>query len=358
MQSISGTQIINKSIFLTVFLTLSISIIAGKILERIWISKVTDILVWIGSFWLAAFIYFLIFILFIDFLRLINHIVPYFPSFITSNFEKTKFITSMIIVGIVIILIVSGYINAINPRIKTLELNINKKVDGIKSLNIVAVSDIHLGTIVGNRRTVRLINKINSLKPDIVLFAGDMIDDNIELVKHHKLLEHFSDIKSKFGVFAVPGNHEYIGGAFMQWDYYQKQNITVLKDTVLKIDNSFYIVGRDDIDIKRYKSIQRKTLPDLLIDVDKSLPIILLDHQPYNFDEAANNGIDLQISGHTHNGQLWPINYITKSIFEISWGYKKKKETHFYVSSGFGTSGPPIRLGNRPEILKFILRFN
>ena len=94
-----------------------------------------------------------------------------------------------------------------------------------------------------------------------------------------------------------------------------------------------------------------------MIGIDKERPIILMDHQPYNLEEASSNQVDLQISGHTHNGQLWPFNYLTDAIYEISRGYKKKGNTHIYVSSGVGTWGPPVRTGNRPEIVNIRLNF-
>jgi len=119
-----------------------------------------------------------------------------------------------------------------------------------------------------------------------------------------------------------------------------------LRDSATLINNSFYLIGREDRTNNR-----RKNILSLLDSVDKSKPIILLDHQPFNLSESADNDIDLQISGHTHHGQLWPFNFITKAIYEVSSGYKKIKNTHVIVSNGYGTWGPPMRLGNRPEIL-------
>lgn len=241
---------------------------------------------------------------------------------------------------------------------KNLELDIAKQAGDIKQLNIVAVSDIHLSAIVAERRTAKLVDMINELEPDIVLIAGDIIDDNIDLPIERKLLEKFNDIRSTYGIIAITGNHEYIGGFRKADEYYSKQNITVLKDSVMKIADSFYIAGRLDNDSKRYSNINRKPVAELINGADKSLPIILLDHQPFRLDEAVKSKVDLQISGHTHHGQLWPFSYITKAMFELSWGYKKKEDTHFYVTSGYGTSGPPIRIGNSPEILNIKLNFS
>jgi len=101
----------------------------------------------------------------------------------------------------------------------------------------------------------------------------------------------------------------------------------------------------------------RKSVKDLLAGIDMTRPVILMDHQPFHLEEAERCGVDLQLSGHTHHGQLWPLNYITGAIYEVSKGYKKKGNTHILVSGGVGSWGPPVRTGNRPEILDLVLTF-
>ena len=137
----------------------------------------------------------------------------------------------------------------------------------------------------------------------------------------------------------------------------EKHGIKILRDSAALIDNSFYIIGREDREKTAFTQTPRKSVEDLLEPLDKQKPIVLLDHQPYHLELAERAGVDFQISGHTHHGQLWPFGYITQKIFEVSRGYKQKGNSHFYVSTGFGTWGPPVRLGNRPEILEFTLVF-
>ena len=192
-----------------------------------------------------------------------------------------------------------------------------------------------------------MVEKINSQNPDIVLLAGDVFDEDITSVINNGLGKYFERIKSRVGIYAIPGNHEYFGNIEQKLSYLKTHGVIVLRDSTLLIDNSFYLVGRDD----HSQGCKRKHISKLLLSIDSTKPIILLDHQPFKLNESAENGIDLQISGHTHNGQLWPFNYLTKAIFELSNGYKKIKNTHFIVSNGYGTWGPPMRLGNRPEIL-------
>ena len=102
---------------------------------------------------------------------------------------------------------------------------------------------------------------------------------------------------------------------------------------------------------------KRTSLTDLVKDLDKNLPHILMDHQPFHLEQAEINGIDLQISGHTHHGQLFPFHWITKLVYEQSWGYSKKENTHYYVSCGVGTWGPPARTNSVPEIVQIKLKF-
>lgn len=131
----------------------------------------------------------------------------------------------------------------------------------------------------------------------------------------------------------------------------------MLRDSVANIAGSFYVAGREDRDKNRFSGKNRLEVAELLSNIDHSLPIILLDHQPFALDKAAEAGVDLQLSGHTHHGQLWPLNFITRAVYEISMGYKQKGNTHFYVSPGYGGWGPPVRTGNRPEIVMIKLKF-
>ncbi|MDW7682284.1 MAG: metallophosphoesterase, partial [bacterium] len=166
-----------------------------------------------------------------------------------------------------------------------------------------------------------------------------------------------STIQSKYGVFAVTGNHEYIGGVDAATDYLQNYGVSVLRDSVVKIVDSIYLIGREDRSIRRFSGKARTSLDSLMQGVDRNYPCFLLDHQPFELSEAARNGIDLQICGHTHHGQLWPLNLITRMLYEKSWGYLKRGDTHYYISSGAGTWGPPVRIGNHPEIVEIVVHF-
>jgi uncharacterized protein len=343
--------------FITVFSILSLSYIIGRVLERVTLCDASDVLVHIGSLWLGMMAFFFFIVVFLDFTRLLNHFTGIYPAFINQNFSNVKFITFLSSVSLVIILTGYSYFNANNPKTETLNLSVNKKLDSSKTLKIAMASDIHLGTIIGKSRLDILVDRINSLNPDIILLAGDIVDEDLTPVIKQNLGESLRNFKSRYGTYAVLGNHEYIGGAERANKYLVEHGVTVLRDSVAKINNEFYLIGREDASLGQFSGGKRKTVDELCVNIDHTKPIILMDHQPFHLENSVKNKIDLQLSGHTHHGQIWPLNYITNMIYEISWGYKKIDNTHFYVSSGYGTWGPPMKLGNNSEIMNIVLNF-
>ena len=147
------------------------------------------------------------------------------------------------------------------------------------------------------------------------------------------------------------------GGVEKAVSYLCDHNITVLRDRFIKIGNAFYLAGREDKSVERFNGHARRALSEILTGIDPSLPLIVMDHQPMDVAEAVNAGADIQVSGHTHNGQLWPFNFITDAIFTVSSGYEKINTSHIYVSSGFGTWGPPVRTNSRSEIVNIRITF-
>jgi uncharacterized protein len=341
-----------KTLFLVITIFVVLSFIAGRFLDRVWISPVSSGLIWIGSFWLAFMTYIFMSLVIVDILRLINHFVHFFPFFITNDIEKTKRLTAIVIITLSFIIVAGGFINSKVIIERKYNVKIKKTAGDLKTLKIALASDLHLGTIYSYGFMYELSERLNNMKPDIILLAGDIIDEDLGPVVKYDVGEHLKRLKAKYGVYAITGNHEYIGGVSAAVKYLTEHNITVLRDSSVKIDNSFYVVGRDD-------RSNRNRLPiDLIIkDADKSLPLIMMDHQPFHLEEAKQSKIDLQVSGHTHNGQLWPFNYLVEKIYDLAWGYKIDGSTHYYVSCGVGGWGPPIRTGSRPEIININLKF-
>ncbi|MFZ4548102.1 MAG: metallophosphoesterase [Bacteroidales bacterium] len=339
-----------------IFLFVGASYVIGRILERIWISPLSSFFTFVGSFWLAVMVYLLMAVLVVDIVRIILFFIPK-PAFFTANYIQIKSTLFMSVSGIIGFVVLLGHINALNPRTKRLDIHIDKKAGDMKTLHIAAASDIHLGTLVGPRRTAKLVRMLNECNADMILFAGDIVDEDLAPVIRYDLGRSLLKLKAPLGVYAITGNHEYIGGADSAVKYLENHGVKMLRDTVFKINDSFYLSGRNDRDSKRFNGKERKALGDLLQGVDLSYPVLMMDHQPFNLQQVVDAGVDFQLSGHTHHGQLWPFNYITDAIYEVSWGYKQKGKSQFYVSSGYGGWGPSVRTGNRPEIVDIYITF-
>ena len=343
-----------KKTYIITFWLIVASFVIGEILEHTHSSLIGEWIYRVGAFWLAFMLYFTLAILLIDFVRLLNYFFHFLPE-ITQNI---RFRVGLVTVAVVSLIVLAGHLNALNTRVREISLNIPKKVTGNHQMKIVMASDIHLGALIGENREEHLVSIITKQKPDLVLLCGDLVDGDVGAALRKNLGRHFQEIRTPMGVYAIPGNHEYIGGIQKTLPYLESINIKLLRDKVLILPNGVQLVGRDDRDNRTIgEGTGRKTLKELMTGLDKTYPIIVMNHQPFNLDEAAKEDVDLHLSGHTHHGQLWPFNYMTKAIFELSWGYLKKGNTNFYVSSGFGSWGPPVRLGNTPEVVVFNLTF-
>ncbi|HCY00491.1 MAG TPA: metallophosphoesterase [Bacteroidales bacterium] len=335
------------------FFVVALSYPLGRIFERVYPSLLPDVLIKIGSFWLGAMLYLTLFFILLNIVHLGFSVFGH-GSLISakSNPELVKRLT-IAIYSVTILILLGGYLNALYPRVNRITINTPKSLGKNASLKIAAASDIHLGAVISNGRLERFVRMMNEQNPDIILLAGDVFDEDLGPVIQNDMGKLLSKLSAPLGVYAVTGNHEYIGGVEPAIKYLEEHSVKVLRDSAMATSGNINVIGRDDRQSKIMGGVTRKSLDALVLGIDKSRFTILLDHQPYNLNEAIENGIDLQISGHTHHGQMFPLNFITKAIFEVSRGHKQIENTHFYVSTGFGTWGPPIRIGNRPEIVVF-----
>ena len=344
----------NKLIYAISFFVLAGLFIFAKILESKHSSVITDALNIIGGFWLAFMLYGFIFFLLSDIILLILRIPGIVKGDSILIFRKWSFI---IIISTSALLIIGGFINAIIPFTREYNITINKSAGQVKTLRIAAVSDIHLGSIIRKRSLKKMSGIIKDLKPDLVLLLGDIVDGEIGPVMRGDLLQYFSYPDCTDGLYAITGNHEFIGGASRTIPYIESKGIRILKDEMVTLPGGIQLIGRLDKDSYRFYRKERLSLGELMNQADTTRPVILLDHQPFHLDETAKYGIDLQLSGHTHNGQMWPLNHVTAMIYELSTGYIKKRNTNFIVSSGYGLWGPRVRSGSRSEVLLINLTF-
>lgn len=344
----------NRLIYTLTFFLLSVIFIAAKILESRHSSVISDAFNIVGGFWLAFMLYGFLFFLASDILLLALRIPGVIKGENITLFKKWSFIFTA---GISSLLIIGGFINAIIPHVKEYNITINKSAGEIKTLRIAAVSDIHLGSIIRKRSMKKLSGILKDLNPDIVLLLGDIVDGEIGPVLRGDLLQYFTCPKCNDGLYAITGNHEYIGGGGRTIPYIESKGIRVLKDEIVTLDGGIQLVGRIDRDSRRFYGKERLPLSELMKLTDTTKPVILLDHQPFHLDESVKYGVDLELSGHTHNGQMWPLNYVTSMIYELSYGYLKKGNTQFIVSSGYGLWGPRVRSASRSEVLLINIKF-
>ncbi len=174
-----------------------------------------------------------------------------------------------------------------------MEITIPKGESKLGELNIVMASDIHLSPIDGERLLVRIVDKINSINPDIILLAGDIVDDKAEVLEERRIGESFRRLKSKYGVYSINGNHEFINGVESCVRFAEKFGIKFLRDSYEMIDSSFYLIGREDSAMPQFTGTQRKSLEEIVKNIPSSFPKILLDHTPFKLEQAQQNGIDI-----------------------------------------------------------------
>ncbi|MDR1156175.1 MAG: metallophosphoesterase [Bacteroidales bacterium] len=313
----------------------------------------------VGSFWIAVMLHGFLLLLFIDILRMIGWAGDIRPDFIYRNYPLSKAVIFGSVCLISAVILCFGYRNAHRPKVTHLEIPVDKSAGQLTGLRVVMASDIHLGRINGRKQLARVVDVMNGQRPDLVLLVGDTFDGAPDPVIGKNMGVEFDRLQSVYGVYAVSGNHEYIGtrekrdAVDTAFGYLASHGVQPLQDSVVLMDGSFYVVGRKD-----RSADARKAIPELLHDVDLQLPVIMLDHQPYHLDRVAHAGIDLQLSGHTHHGQMWPMNYVTRKIYEQDWGFLQKGKSNFYISCGVGTWGPPIRTAGYSEIVVIDLKFN
>jgi len=305
----------------------------------------------INRFWFAWVMFFFLAALFADLLRVLNHFYKIFPARVNNNLQKVRFIYFLSQWFLVIIISIIGFKQYDDPKTTELNLSVNKDMGRLESLRIVAVSDLHLGPMIHEDKLAEWIEMMNKLDPDVVLLVGDIFSYNFNPRHSESVIEEFRNLSSKYGTYAVLGNHEYYFDVDKSVNYFERSGIILLCDRYVTIDSSFVLAGRDD-----FHNRERKTLDSLLTGVDPSLPLILMDHQPILLHESVKNKIDLQISGHTHAGQIFPFNHLASIKWELVYGYLKIGDSQFYVTSGLGIVHIPIRLGTRSEIVHIMLK--
>ena len=319
-----------------------------------------------SNYFLGIFMYILMVLFSIDIVRLILKYAVH-ASWIQSRIVFAA--VGACCICIVIIISFSGIYHAKHIKVTPYKITVDKSAPDMDSLKIVLLADTHFGYNSGAVHAQEIVDKINEQQPDLVCIAGDIFDNEYDAVREpEKISEILRTIRSKYGVYACWGNHDLnepilAGFTFKHKKedskqlkdprmkrFLQNSNIQLLEDEAVLIDNSFYVVGRKDASLIEKIEEKRKTPAQLTQKLDKDKTIIVIDHQPKELQELADAGADLDLCGHTHNGQTFPGNLTIKPMWENPCGLLSKDNMTNITTSGAGVWGPAMRIGTDSEI--------
>jgi len=349
-QALPQSKIVRMIFYVVYFFLYSAFIIAmlGRNVLPLLIQKILYIP---GTLWMGMMLYLLLYFILTDLPYFFNRFFHYLPLIVAKRYRRIQVFSGYIII---LCIIIYGNYQFRHPQIVEQKIEIAKKAGEYKHLRVVGVSDLHLGIDVDKKRLEQYVRLINDQHPDLIVIAGDLVDNNALPLEKERMQETINELQAPLGTYFCLGNHEYLSGIDNSMNFLRKTNLHLLIDTAVVINNSIQIIGRDDM----RENHHRKSLKKLVKDTDAALPLLLLDHEPFHLDEAEKYGIDLQFSGHTHEGQLFPANLLIRRMYELSYGYMQKGNTQYYISSGLGLWGPPLRIGTHSEVVIFDIDFN
>lgn len=343
------------------YILLSTSPLTGFLVKKpSWLHRILKIT---GNFFLGFFLYFLLTVFTADIIRLI---IKYCFRIPWSGSRLFFVLAGSICALIILFFCIYGISHVSHIKTKYYNIQIKKFVPDMKSLKIILVADFHFGFSTDFRHTKKIIQEINKEHADLVCIAGDTFDNDFDsIVNPERLQTLLKTIESRYGVYACWGNHDLnepilAGFTFRSSSekledprmekFFENSCIRLLNDQSELIDQKFYLIGREDPQRAEKLGIKRKTPIQLTEKLDRGKPVIILDHQPKELKELSAAGADLDLCGHTHNGQLFPGNIFTRFLWENSWGYLRKGSMHNIVTSGAGVWGPSMRIGTSSEI--------
>ena len=304
----------------------------------------------IGSYWIGIFVYLSILFLMADMIIVISRVIGSIPDTVTQDIRFWSFPA---VVSITAGLMIYGKYNASKLRHVSYDIQ-TKKSSLSEEIKIVMIADIHLGVSDGEKNLPLIVENINSLQPDIVCIVGDIFNDDLHLIRNPvAVIESFKNIRAKYGVYACFGNHDG-GKSFNEMvNLLNQSNITLLNDEHAVIDDRLVLIGRmDSRPIGGFDGQKRSDIEHIKDCLDTRLPVIVMDHDPSHIKEYGSE-FDVLLFGHTHKGQMFPINLLTKSIFVTDYGYYRKNpdSPQVIVTSGVSTWGVPVRIGTSNEIV-------
>ena len=319
-----------------------------------------------SSQWFGVLFYIIFYVAVADLIRLLMKLFKLTPK---GFFEKGRFVFAggLVVITLIISTSIYGFIHVRDMKVVRYQASIEKSCEGIASLRIVMVADQHLGYTIGVRDMEKMAAMINAQKPDLVCIAGDIFDNNYNALDDSEgIMEAFKSIESTYGVYACWGNHDVKEPLFSGFSVNARSDavrdsrmeqllkdagIQVLDDKVVSVEDKFYVIGRLDYEKAGDGTSNRKDITQLTAGLDLSKPIIAIDHEPRELEEMEAAGVDIDLSGHTHGGQIFPMNLTNELIWENGWGIMQKGSMYSVVTSGIGVYGPAMRVFTDSEIV-------
>lgn len=354
--------------FAVVYLFMALSPVIAFLLPK---SAVAIVIRRISTYWIGIMLYSLLYVVLFDLLRLIAKHTKLKNTLLFSRGSVISI--GSVVVACAVATCLYGIFNARNIKVNEYSVTVNKSCGSDKHLKAVLVADLHMGYAIGVDHITNMVKKINEQNADIVIIAGDIFDNSYDGMDDPEGIKaQLKSIKSKYGVYAVYGNHDIdekiLMGFTFDWggkqlnsekrtNFMKECNIKLINDESVLINDEFYLVGRRDTDKPGTEDGTRAEISELTKDLDKTKPIFVLSHEPDELQKTADAGADIDFSGHTHDGQLFPGNLTIGLFWENPCGMIKKDNMYSIVTSGVGVYGTFMRVGTDAEICSIDIDF-
>lgn len=328
----------------------------GRIWLHVSVNPASLGAIWLGSFWVVGIFYFGTFT---AVTLAVDTLARWWPKATwVPRWNAWRAPVVGLALAVVAVLMVGGHVNARNPVVSELTVQLPPEKQLSRPWKLAVLSDLHFGAIVNRTQIATIVDQVNALKPDAVLLVGDIVDSELEPVLREDTGAELARLKAPFGIWAVTGNHEFIGPLDEIIAYLEGYGVRFLRDQTELLGGEILLAGREDRVRGVFTGQPRAELADVLLPQVQQTrrPVVLLDHQPKDLASPSALGVDLMLSGHTHNGQLWPFQYVVALQYEVVSGAAQIGPMQLYVLNGTGTWGPPVRVGHRPEILLVTLQ--
>lgn len=336
-------------LILAIFMILMVvSPIVVRISERYGYEALARGLAYIGFTWMGLIFIFISASFFFDIYRLLHFLARMLTQRPLADFTLSlrNFCTLAILFSCAVV--IYGYFEALHIRTEHVTVKTSKIPEKIGRFRVVQISDVHLGLIVGRSRLKRILRQVKDARPDILVSTGDLVDGQMDDLE--ALTDMFQNIPAKYGKFAITGNHEFYAGLDRALAFTEKAGFTMLRGEGITVSNLLNVAGVDDPARKRYGPDRAASEKALLEKMPREKFTLFLKHQPVINSESLGM-FDLQLSGHTHKGQIFPFNLVTKLYYRMHTGLTKVNgNALLYVSRGSGTWGPPVRFLSSPEV--------